>query len=61
MYSMTILFNDANNTDNILLEFIMIIHIKCNYLLLFYYLTTYLLYFNNFCDRKNRIKNEKNR
>ena len=44
----------------------MVIHIICNYLLLFYYLTTYLLYLNNFnfCNRKKqikRIKNEKNR
>ena len=40
----------------------MIIHIICTYLL-FYDLTTYLLYLNYFifCNRKYRIKNEKNR
>ena len=57
MYSIIILFNDTNNTVNILFKLMMIIHIKCT-LLLFYYLTTYLHYLNNFifCNRKNLIK-----
>ena len=40
MYSMTILFNDANNTYNILFELIMIINIICTYFIT-------ILLFNN--------------
>ena len=40
MYSLTILFNDANNTDNILFELLLIIHIICNYFII-------ILLFNN--------------
>ena len=40
MYSMTILFNDANNTDNTLFKLIMIIHIICTYFIT-------ILLFNN--------------
>ena len=29
MYSLTICFNDANNTDNILFELLRLIHIIC--------------------------------
>ena len=54
MYSLTILFNDANNTDNILFELLLIIHIICTYfiiILLFNNISTLL---NNFifCNRK---------
>ena len=40
MFSLTILFNDANNTDIILFELLLIIHIICTYFIIILFFVT---------------------